>query len=226
MTNGMYKPESLIPIPSASNDPQNWHAPSFEDLWSLPIVGQSGPTVGDEIISALGPQGEIRHELEDLASEFPEVESRWSGDLRPRQAYREGFLQPLCANPHAGILSIIHWAPSYGLRSNDRDDVALSVGKGLHDQGDLGGMTTLARVKFIKELIGGSVGSDEEQLVVNIFETASPTQRPIIYEGVEGHEWSGNWIQGIWVSDDDIWNALNRQRLRTLKRLINEGWNP
>ncbi len=42
---------------------------------------------------------------------------------------------------------------------------------------------------------------------------ARPAERPRIYRLVEGHPWNGNWIEGFFVSDDDIWNALNRSRL-------------
>jgi len=160
-----------------------------------------------------------------MAANFNAVDRHATGDVHPKRGYIDGFVLPLAANPRDGILSIINWAPNYGLRGSDRDDISLATGEELNRQGQLGGMTTTARVAYITELIGGSVAGDEEELVVRIFETAPAAERPRIYELVEGHPWTGNWIEGIRVSDDEIWNALNRSRLARLRTLINAGWS-
>jgi hypothetical protein len=221
---GTFLPETRIPQPDPALPGQNWQAADFETLWTQPMLGNSGPTVGDQITRSLQPNGEVRKQLDALASEFAVVERRGSGDVRPREAYVEGFVKPLANNPRAGLLGIIHWAPTYGLRAVDRDDIALSTGQELVRTSRLGGMTTPARVGYIRELIGGSVAGDEEELVVRIFETAPASDRPLIYQQVEGHAWTGDWIHGWTISDDEIFNALNSTRLRRVRDLINAGW--
>jgi uncharacterized protein DUF4157/AMOP domain-containing protein len=222
---GRYVAETRLPQPDPSSPSHNWRAPNFESLWTRPMVGTTGPTVGSQITASLQPGREIRRQLDDLALQFDEVDSRWSGDLHPRRGYLQGFVIPLARNPYGGIHHIINWAPNYGLRGVDRDDISVVTGEELDRQRRLGGMTTIARARYIRELIDGSVGADEEALVVRIFETAPPTERPRIYQLVEGHPWTGNWIEGVFVSDDDIWNALNRPRLARLRTLINAGWS-
>src|SRR5437868_7099467 len=44
--NDAFKPETLIPTPSADNLPRNWWAMDAEALWSSPIVGTIDTTVG------------------------------------------------------------------------------------------------------------------------------------------------------------------------------------
>lgn len=231
---GEYAAEAMLPRPDASNPAMNWMAPTIEALWDQPIVRGAKETVGSRIIAALGPKGEIRGQLEGLAESFKEADriyklKMYLGTVHPRRAYRNGVLTPLLANPKAGVHSIIHWAPNYGLVGKDRDDVSLATGQELANgkkKGEnLKGMTTLARIRYVRELTGGSVGGDEEELVVQIFETAPAAARPVIYKGVEGHDWTGDWIHGVFTSDDEIWNALNRDRLKSLKKLINAGWS-
>lgn len=219
---GTYVARTMLPQPDASAPRQNWKAPTFESLWGKPVVGKSGPTVGGMISASLQlPGGDMREQLEGLAEKFPEV----NRGVHPRRAYLEGFVKPLIASPFAGILSIINWAPNYGLRGVDRDDISLATGEELRGQKKLAGMTTTARVSYIRELISGAVYGDEEELVVNIFETAPPAERPRIYELVEGHRWKGDWVRGIRVADDEIWNALRRSRLDRLRKIINQGWS-
>lgn len=218
-----YVPETMIPEIDPSNPAQNWRAADFETLWGMHMLGASGPTVGDQITAAMRPGNDIRDQLDEIADSFPPVDPRWSGDLHPRRAYREGFVDPLVRNPRAGMLSIIHWTPNYGLSGEDRDDISRATGEELSAAGNLSGMTKQARVAYIRELIGGNVGSEEATLVVDIFETASASERPDIYYLIEGHTWSGDFIHGAFVGDDDLWNALNSSNLARLRRLIRSG---
>jgi hypothetical protein len=220
-TGDRYLAETRMPVPASSEAPQNWQAPSLEDLWAKHVTGTSGPTVGAKIVEALQPGHEIRTTLEELADRFPETENRWTGNLRPRAAYRDGFLSPLVADPRTGLLHIIHWAPNYGLTSNSRDDQSLASGQELDRAGQLDGMTTTARVAYINELIGGNVADSEGALVVRIFQTAPAGERRAMYRLIEGHDWTGDFIQGWTVSDDRLWNALSRSQLTQLRGIIN-----
>ncbi len=235
---GEYAAEALIPKPDSAEPEQNWMAPTIEALWDKPVVKGSPATIGQRIVVSLSPGGEMRGQLEALAKEFPETEASDYkgvplGTVRPRLGYTNGFLKPLLpgtGDPKGGILSIVHWAPSSGLGDKDRDDISLATGnelaKGTKRKGEnLKGMTTLARIRYVRELTGGSVASDEEELVMKIFETAPPAERPAIYQGVEGHAWTGNWIEGYFKSDDEIYNALRSHRLKRLRDLINQGWS-
>lgn len=222
-TGDRYLAETRIPIPATTEAPQNWQAGSLEDLWTRPVTGTSGPTVGAKIIEAMQPGKEIRHTLEDLAERFPEIESRWTGNLQPRRAYRDGFLAPLVADPRAGLLHIINWAPDYGLADNSRDDQSLASGQELDRGGQLGGMTTAARVAYINQLIDGSVAGSEGALVVRVFQTAPVGERRAMYRQIEGHDWSGDFMRGWTVSDDRLWNALTSPQLTQLKGIISGG---
>lgn len=218
----LFLPEEMIPRPDTSaNEPQNWQAASFEALWGQPLVGSGGDTVGAVVTRMLGVGGEIRAELEGLATQFPPVDDE-TGDLEPRQAFLDGFLNPLSNDPFNQIVHTINWAPNYGLRGVDRDDISVMNGQEMERQDLLPGMTTEARVSYIKELIGGSCDADDEgALVVRLFETAPAGERARIYELVEGHPWTGDWIEGMFVDDDDIWNALSREQLTRLRGIIN-----
>lgn len=224
-----YVAETKLPQPGPGVPAQNWKAANLESLWSQRMTGPSSPSIGTQITAALKPGESVRAQLDNLATDFGEVKAVYKGGvylgtLHPRKAYLSGFVAPLVADPFKGLLSIIHWAPNYGLRSGDRDDISLATGEELLKQGQLKGMTTLARARYVRELIDGRAASDEEALVVNIFATASPDQRPHLYELVEGHAWTGDWIEGVRVDDDDIWNALSSTNLARLKVLINEKW--
>lgn len=220
-TGNRYLAETRMPAPAATEAPQNWSAGSLEELWARPVTGTSGPTVGAKIIEALQPGREIRNTLDELADRFPEVESRWTGNLRPRRAYRDGFLAPLVANPQAGLLHIINWAPNYGLASNSRDDQSLASGQELDRSSQLGGMTTTARVAYINELLDGHTADSEGALVVRIFQTAPAGERRVMYRQIEGHEWTGDFQQGWTVSDDRLWNSLTSSQLTQLRGIIN-----
>jgi hypothetical protein len=59
--------------------------------------------------------------------------------------------------------------------------------------------------------------------VIQIFDGAAKSDRPRLYEAIEGHAWTGDWIEGWFVSDDKIWNALSRNQLKRLRTVINGG---
>lgn len=219
-TGDRYLAETRMPVPVASSVPQNWMAVSLEALWDRPVTGTSGITVGARVIAAFAPGQAIRDTLDELATRFPETDSRATGDLHPRRAYLDGFVAPLVANPHDGVLHILHWAPNYGLADTSRDDQCLASGLELDAAHQLPGMTTTARVAYVNELIDGVTTGSEGPLVVRLFETAPASERRVMYRQIEGHEWNGDFRHGVFVSDDRLWNALSRGQLDQLRILI------
>jgi hypothetical protein len=220
-TGERYLAETRMPVPVTTEAPQNWQAASLEDLWNRTVTGTEGPTIGAKIIEELQPGHEIHDTLEELSEKFPEVDNRWSGNLQPRRAYRDGFLSPLVADPRTGLFHIINWAPNYGLASNSRDDQSLASGRQLDDSHQLGGMTTPARVSYINELLGGYTAGDEGKLVVRIFETAPASERRAMYRQIEGHDWNGDFRHGLFTADDKLWNGLSSSQLGQLRVIIN-----
>jgi hypothetical protein len=224
-TGTQFRSEAMMPRPTATAPQQNWRAPDFRTLWSQPVRGTSGITIGQQIALELQPNAAIRRQLDELGDRFDPVAQRASGNVHPRRAYLEGFVQPMVANPFQGILSIINWTPNYGLRDQDRDDVSLQVGNELDHPGPgqpsrLPGMTAEARLAYIRELIDGPTGATEEEMVVRIFATCPRNQRQWLYQAVEGHAWTGHLIHGAWVSDDRLWNELSAARAARLDAII------
>jgi len=219
-----YLAETMLPKPSADEPKQNWKADSMEKLWDKPVVDGANVTVGDMISEGLKPGHDMGDKITGLADNFPAVQERGSGDVKPRQGYIEGFLNPLLADPKKGLLEIINWAPNYGMLPGGQDQVALDTGQELDKEGKLQGMTTEARVGYIDAVLGVAMSEPDMDLIERIFATAPPRERPEIYRRVEGHEWEGDWHEGWLKWDDDLYNGLDDDRLDRVKDLINEGF--
>jgi hypothetical protein len=109
-----FGPETWIPTPSADNAPQNWWATDAETLWSSPIVGTTGRTVGMAVEETLRPGGEVSRRLDGLgpgAFELPGILGlpalrRWAA-RKACQAYHQGFIQGLAQDPRATVLAVI-----------------------------------------------------------------------------------------------------------------------
>ena len=220
-TDARYRAETMMPDVASTERAQNWSAPNFETLWDQPMEVGGSYKVADMAAFEMKPGSELFKQLQDLEAEFKKSAEL---GLDPGEAYRKGFLIPMANDPLKGLLETIHWSPSQGdLHSTDRDDVALASAEELDKSGQLGGMTTPARVEYVRQLIDGAVFPDEENMVMRIFETAAAGERPEIYGRVEGHPWKGKFIRGLFVRDDDLVDALSNDRLDRLTKLINEG---
>ncbi|MDQ4011557.1 MAG: hypothetical protein M3228_12890 [Actinomycetota bacterium] len=109
-----FRPETLIPTPSADNAPQNWRATDAEALWTSPIVGTTGTTVGMAVEETLRVGGEVFRRLDRLGSGVFEVPGllgvsplrRWVA-RKGSQAYHHGFIQGLAQDPRAAVLAIV-----------------------------------------------------------------------------------------------------------------------
>lgn len=138
------------------------------------------------------------------------------------------IITPLVNDPVGTIRNIVNWVPNTGggIFGHDEDDNAMEYYEEAKDKDALDTLSTEQRSGLIKPIVSGFfnyVSDDEEAAVMRLFETAPADQRPVIYEQVEGHAWTGDFIHGFWVSDDDLWDALSGANLKKLRRLINEG---
>jgi hypothetical protein len=112
--NAAFKPETLIPTPSGDNPPQNWRATDAEALWSSPIVGTSGTTVGMAVEETLRLGTEVSRRLDRLRPGIFELPGllgippvrRWAA-RKAGQAYHQGFIQGLAHDPKATVLAIV-----------------------------------------------------------------------------------------------------------------------
>lgn len=111
---GAFRPETRIPILSADNPPQNWRAADIEALWSSPIVGTAGTTVGLAVEETLHLGAEVSSRLDRLGPGIFEVPGllkvpalrRWAA-RKAREAYYQGFVQNLAQDPRATVLAIV-----------------------------------------------------------------------------------------------------------------------
>ena len=109
-----FRPETRIPILSADNPPQNWRATDAEALWSFPVVGTTGTTVGLAVEETLHLGAEVSRRLDRLGPGVFEVPGlmrapalrRWAAG-KARQAYHQGFVQGMAQDPRATVLAIV-----------------------------------------------------------------------------------------------------------------------
>jgi hypothetical protein len=112
--NDAFVPETRIPIPSSDNPPQNWWATDAETLWTSPIVGTTGTTVGMVVEETLQVGGEVFRRLDRLGSGVFELPSllgvpplrQWV-IRKGSQAYHHGFIQGLAHDPKTAVLAIV-----------------------------------------------------------------------------------------------------------------------
>lgn len=111
-----FRSETRIPILSADNPPQNWRATDAEALWSSPVVGTTGTTVGLAVEETLHLGAEVSRRLDRLGPGVFEVPGllkvpalrRWAAG-KARQAYHQGFIQGLAQDPRATVLAVVDY---------------------------------------------------------------------------------------------------------------------
>jgi hypothetical protein len=228
-----YAPEQAIPHldQTKDNGQQTWQVDNLDALWAAKVRSDGDATYGSELTTSL-QTGEFHKLLvslgDDLKVDRPVGEwgIAWGGTLHPRQAFLEGFVAPLAADPLGGLRGIIDYNPSEGQAFFNEDDAVMEEAETLQPD-EFEGFTLNQRADRIKALTGGtfnSVSDDEAEMVIKLFETArNPGDRPQLYRLVEGHAWTGDWIEGWFVDDDEIWNSLDKDQLGRLRALINEN---
>jgi hypothetical protein len=222
-----YAPEQVLPRldTDANNGTQNWQADSLDALWTVKICSDLAQTYGQAITASV-QSGEIKDKLDGMAAKFPENQDVWKdtvggwqvwlGTVHPKAAFIHGFLDPLVASPLVGLRSIIDFNPSEGQAWFNEDDAVME-----EKTDDLPHLTLNQRADRVRALIGGWTGEDEGERVIEIFRSASASERAQLYGLVEGHAWTGDWIEGILTTDDDIVDALYREQLNRLREIIN-----
>ncbi len=114
-----FAPETRIPTLAPDNPPQNWRAADIEALWSSPIVGTAGTTVGRAVEDTLRGGDEVARRLAGLGPAVFEVPGligmapvrRWVA-RKAAQAYHHGFIHGLSQDPRATVLAIVDEAGS------------------------------------------------------------------------------------------------------------------
>ena len=113
--------ESHLPRPSPDNPPLNWRASDIDELWSSPIAGSRGPTVGEAVAEVLEPGGEVSRRLDCLGQGVVEafdvvdlpVLRGWLG-RKACQAYHQGFIEGLARDPKGSIVAVVQTAGGAG----------------------------------------------------------------------------------------------------------------
>jgi hypothetical protein len=145
---------------------------------------------------------------------------------KKEKAFNEAITTPMAEKPEVIVKEIIEWTPDTGggVFGHNEDDNALDYTTQIKKEGALDKLVTPQRIRLIRQLAGGVwAAGDEEEMIVRIFETAPASERPKMYQAIEGHKWNGDFIEGFWVDDDDLWNAIDDDgRLKRLRASINE----
>jgi hypothetical protein len=109
-----FGPETRIPTLSTDNPPQNWQAQDAETLWTSPVVGTTGTTVGMAVEETLHVGGEVFRRLDRLGSGVFQAPGllgvpplRQGVARKGSQAYHHGFIQGLAHDPKAAVLAIV-----------------------------------------------------------------------------------------------------------------------
>ncbi|HEX6596214.1 MAG TPA: hypothetical protein VF045_04730 [Acidimicrobiales bacterium] len=112
-----YTAESLLPRLSAHNRPLNWRAGDVDELWTSPIAGTTGPTVGEAVAAVLDEDGEVFRRLDCLGQGIVEafdvvnvpILKAWLG-RKACHAYHRGFLLGLARDPRAAVAAVVEQA--------------------------------------------------------------------------------------------------------------------
>jgi len=121
--------ETCVPRLSPDNGRQNWQAEDVETLWASPIVGSTGPTVGEALVAMLEPEGQFIRQLDGLGQGLAGAHGVFAvpvlGPMLSEQcchAYRVGFVGPLARDPQPVILALVNGVSDRSLPVTPVDD--------------------------------------------------------------------------------------------------------
>ncbi|MEJ7599059.1 MAG: hypothetical protein WKG01_14215 [Kofleriaceae bacterium] len=234
-----YGAEQVMPVvdPNATNGVQQWKQASLTDLWNKAVrTDVPSVTFGSLITQSFkGAKGEFREKLEMLSGQIDPVKEiivkgAKVGTLHPQKAFDAGFKQPLFDAPLARLNKIIEFNPAAG-QNYLRDDGAtfadldrldqVGADKASEQSGKreskstsnsaLRWLSVPQRAQYIKNMLGGLIGSEEERRIYELFITASSaTERRAVYKLVEGRDWAGMLKQAdsLWlIFQDTKWRG-------------------
>jgi Domain of unknown function (DUF4157) len=143
-------------------------------------------------------------------------------------AFERGVLTPLHDEPVETVRNIINWTPDTGggWFGHDEDDLSMEYIAKVEKDKELKKLTLEQRARLIKNIIEGLLSvvyEDEEEAVVKLFETTLAQDRKTLYKMVEGHSWEGDFKEGWFTWDDELYDALEGDRLSRVRELINEN---
>jgi hypothetical protein len=107
--------EKMIPSPAEANLPQNWRGPDIETLWTSPMLGSGGVTIGEALTEMLQPSGQFIRQLDSLGQGLADPHGLLAVPLlggwlsrKGAEAYHHGFVEPLATDPERTILAVVH----------------------------------------------------------------------------------------------------------------------
>jgi hypothetical protein len=109
--------EACLPRPSPDNPALNWRARDIDELWTTPIAGSRGPTVGAAVAAVLEVGGEVSRRLDCLGQGVVEafdvlevpVLRGWLS-RKACHAYHRGFIEGLARDPRGSIAAVVETA--------------------------------------------------------------------------------------------------------------------
>ena len=227
-----YGPEQKMPVLDSARDngTLGWRQPDFRSLWTAKVRSDRDATFGSRITESM-KSGDLHAQLSGLAAMFPPTRQSYGATLHPQRAYKEGFMLPMFANPFERIQAILDYNPGRGqsgVRSDnatmkdlerlDRLGAEEHRGKPGLETTAMHGLTLQQRVEYVRNLEGGSVHEDERRRIYELFATAPPGERKLLYRLLEGHAWIG-----MIRLDDRLHRTLRHDRTAdALTALINQ----
>jgi hypothetical protein len=165
------------------------------------------------------------------------------GTLHPKKAFINAVANPIKTKTKPTLKQVINFDPSSGQAWFNEDDAVMDeidrmraqdwkdnkedkFKGGPGNKNSLKGLTLQQRAKWIESIMGGTfsiVFEDEEERIAQLFETCPASQRPLLYQMIEGHEWNGDYREGWLTWDDDLYDSLSGAELKKVRDLINEG---
>jgi hypothetical protein len=117
-----------------------------------------------------------------------------------------------------------HTSPAkYHTLHNNCQDWIERVMRTYNDQYPDSNMSLDQRADEARQLLGNWTNNNEGEQLIELFKTAAPSERKELYKRIEGHEWTGNWKDGVFTIDDDIVDSLYPEQLKRLRDIINES---
>jgi hypothetical protein len=162
----LFNPERLVPhaLPDAQQGPEQSHT-----LWKFASY--------DELLADSQMQSALAIFAQSKGDEFNDAIKSFDKDKQ--EAIRKGFIEPLKANPAAMVRQIIDWTPTItdSAGGHNTDDHANDYWQeAKQTQGGLKSLTYVQRERLIDHLLGGWVIGTDEDAIMDILRTATPSE--------------------------------------------------